>query len=110
MDCFGEWLRDRAGVENISKWARNYMEVYLHFFDHQTDILKLFSKVRSTIAKSNNYILDTMKTLALLFESNEYKSNQDLLDNYRKTIGSKHDLYKNQIINYMGRILDIVYN
>ena len=35
-DCFTEWLRYAEGVENISKWARNYLSVYKHYYDQLT--------------------------------------------------------------------------
>ena len=110
IDCFMEWLRNTDGLENTSNWARNYISVYKYYFDIQPDVLRLFRKIRRTISESNLFLLDTMKELALIFESKQSNNdNNNLLESYRGKIKSKHDGYKKKIINTMGDFLQLAY-
>jgi hypothetical protein len=74
--CFNEWLRDTNGLVNISKWARNYLLAYSHFFDPEPQFLSLKNKTRKIISESNMFFIFTMKELASLFESENIISNQ----------------------------------
>jgi len=106
-DCFSEWLRYPEGVENISKWARNYLLVYDHYYNQPPEVIKMQKKIRKIISDSNLFLLDTMKELSYIFESNNLINEKYLLENCRKKIKSKHDHFKQDIINTMGRILSL---
>jgi len=107
-DCFMEWLRDSDGLLNISKWARNYISVFSHFFEMIPEILLISKDVKNTISESNLFLLDTMKKLATLFESGKYNNgNYNDLKSYRKIIKLKQEHYKELINNSMIELLTL---
>ena len=109
FSCFTEWMRGPEGVENISKWAGNYFSVYMHFFDVQPEGMNYFRKVRRVISESNLFLLDTLKELAMIFETKQYKYDKNhLLKKYRENIRSKHQYFRNKIITTMAELVSIV--
>jgi hypothetical protein len=108
MDCFTEWLRYPEGVENISKWARNYILVYLHFFDGIPEGIKFCQRIRRIISESNLFLLDNMKELSEIFNSYPFQEDIHLLESYKERIKTKHHYYKNEIINTMAKLLSFV--
>jgi anaerobic magnesium-protoporphyrin IX monomethyl ester cyclase len=104
-DCFTEWLRDREGVENISKWARNYLAVYNRYYDDGPAEAKYCRKIRKIISRSNLFLIDNMKELSEIFKTERDKDDKNLLLSYKKNISSKHLYYKNEIIQTMARLL-----
>jgi radical SAM superfamily enzyme YgiQ (UPF0313 family) len=108
MNCFNEWLRDPHGIENISKWARNYFSVYNHYYNTTPESKKSHKRINKYISESNLFLIDTMKELAKIFESNQYKKNISLLGNRRQEIKVKHDFYKYRLINTMADFLEKV--
>ena len=108
MDCFTEWLRYPNGVENISKWARNYLSVYSHYFEIKAEGKKFYKKVKSIISESNLFLLDNINELAVIFNSGQYKKNDITLKQYRDNIESKNEYYRNKIIKTMANLLSSV--
>lgn len=109
MTIFTEWMRSRDGVENISKWARNYFSVYTCYFDPQPGRIKFHRKIKRIVSESNLFLLDAMKELALIFESGQYLADKNqLLESYKEIIKSKHDYFRNEIINTMNKLLTFV--
>jgi radical SAM superfamily enzyme YgiQ (UPF0313 family) len=108
MNCFNEWLRDPHGIENISKWSRNYFSVYNFYYNSTPESKKYHKRINKYISESNLFLIDTMKELANFFESNEYKKNISLLGNRRQEIKVKHDYYKYRVINTMADFLEKV--
>ena len=107
-ECFMDWLNDSDGLVNISKWVRNYISVFSHYFEFTREVLLLKRKVTGIISESNIFLLDTMTELASLFESGKYNNgNYDDLINYRENIKLKHNYYKKQINDCMMRLLRI---
>jgi len=104
-DCFTEWLRDREGVENISKWARNYLAVYKQYYDDKTTETEYCKKIRSVISRSNIFLINTMKELAEIFKTNQDKDDKNQLNSWMKKISSRHLHYKNEIIQSMAKLL-----
>jgi hypothetical protein len=49
-----------------------------------------------------------MKELSDIFESDSYKNEKYLLESFREKIKLKHDHFKKEIINKMGRLLSLV--
>ena len=107
-DCFTEWLRDRDGVENISKWARNYLAVYKHYFDDQPGEAAYSRKIRRIISRSNLFLIDNMKQLSEIFRTGRDKDDKNLLPAFKKNISSKHVRYKKEIIQTMTKLLSYV--
>jgi anaerobic magnesium-protoporphyrin IX monomethyl ester cyclase len=108
-DCFMEWLRYPDGLVNISKWARNYLLVYSHFFESTREIPLIKRTVTKIISESNLFLLDTMNELSAMFESEKYNSlNINDLKGFRENINLKHILYKEQIKNSMAKLLRLV--
>ncbi len=108
-DCLINWLSDSDGLSNISKWARNYISVFSHYFDLTTEVSLISQEIKNTISESNLYLLDQMKELLNLFESGKYDVDHSVkLKHFRKDIELKHDHFKDQINNSMVRLLRIV--
>lgn len=109
VGCFTEWMRSPEGIENISKWAGNYFSVYMRFFDIQPEGMKFYRKVRKVISESNLFLLDTMKELAMIFETKQYKNDKNhLLEKYRENIMSKQQYFRNKIIVTMAELVSLV--
>jgi anaerobic magnesium-protoporphyrin IX monomethyl ester cyclase len=108
-DCLIDWFRDSDGLLNISKWARNYLSVFTHYFDSTPEIPLISKNVRNTISESNLFLLDMMKELATIFESGKYNTGSlKELDSYRESINFKHNHFKEQINSAMSALLQIV--
>jgi len=108
-EYFDEWLRDPDGLVNISKWARNYISVFSHYFDLKEEVQQISMNIKNTVSESNLFLLNNMKELAILFESRGYSSgNYSDLNSYRENIKLKHNQYKDQINNSMSNLLKIV--
>jgi radical SAM superfamily enzyme YgiQ (UPF0313 family) len=104
-DCFMDWLRDPNGLVNLSRWARNYVSVFSYYYQTTHDFLIISENVKNIISKSNLFLLNTMKELATIFESGKYDIGKHKdLTSYRKNIKTKHDQFKEQIINTIDNI------
>jgi anaerobic magnesium-protoporphyrin IX monomethyl ester cyclase len=107
--CFKEWMRGPEGIENLSKWARNYFSVYMSFFEITPAVTKIHRKVRKVISESNIFLLDTMKELALVFQTKQHPGDKNnMLEKYREKIVSKQNLYHNRIIYAMAELVTMV--
>lgn len=107
--CFTEWMRGPEGIENLSKWTRNYFSVYMQFFDIQPEGMKYYRKVRKVISECNLFLLDTMKELTMIFETKQYKNDKNhILENYRENIKSKQQSFRNKIIFTMAELVSLV--
>jgi radical SAM superfamily enzyme YgiQ (UPF0313 family) len=97
-DCFADWLTNAGGIVNILRLARNYYSVYSRYYGTSPESRSLNHKVRRVTEKSNNFILDTMKELAWLFESERNNSLLNtILKDYRTKIRSHHRYYVKKI-------------
>jgi anaerobic magnesium-protoporphyrin IX monomethyl ester cyclase len=105
-NCFSDWQRSPQGVENISKWARNYCSVYMHYFNDNPEGSKFCKKITKVIRESNLFLLQTMKELAVIFETGPL--DKYLLENYKQRIESKHEFFRNEIINTMAELVSFV--
>jgi hypothetical protein len=106
MDCFTEWLRYPDGIENVAKWARNYCSVFLHYFNDLPEATKFYRKIKKIISESNLFLLDSMEELSETFKTGEYNKVLETLDYSRKRIKTKHDHYRNKIIQTMAEVLN----
>ena len=70
-ECFNDWIEKPEGFENLSKWARNYFSVFLHFDSTQPEVTELLKELRSIISEANIFMLDTMRAIALIYESKQ---------------------------------------
>ena len=57
-ETFNEWLGAADGMENITKCARNHVEVYKKFFYIHPLVTKHFKEIRRTVADSNKFLLE----------------------------------------------------
>jgi len=107
-DSFIEWIADSDGLANLSIWANNYISVFSHFYQVTSRVKLLSAKVRNIVAQSNLYFLDTMKELAVVFESGKYDpANNSDLNWYKGEIKKHHDKYKDQIVNTIDKVYRI---
>ena len=83
----------------------NYFLVYERYFGKSPEVSLLSQKAKDTIAQSNLYLLNTMKELIGLFDlKNSNKSEQEVLENYRENIVSRHEYYRKQINGYSTKL------
>ena len=108
-DRFLKWLMDPEGLSNISKWARNYISLFSKFYKKDPEVIMISEDVRKIISESNNYLLETMKDLANLFETREFKNTteHDELKHFNKEIRQKHNHFKEKINDCMTKLLYI---
>jgi hypothetical protein len=104
-------MREPEGVENLAKWARNYFSVYNHFYEITPEGKKSYRNLKKIISESNLFLLDTMKELAIIFETKQYLKNKShLMENYREEIKSKHLHFRKKILITMARLVTLVEN
>jgi anaerobic magnesium-protoporphyrin IX monomethyl ester cyclase len=108
-DCFTDWLRDREGVVNLSRWARIYCLVFNHYFRKTNEAVILQKEITEIIAKSNQFIIDSMKELSEIFETGQYLSDRKILKKYRAEINSRHTDFVKQINDLLSN-LHRIYN
>jgi hypothetical protein len=107
-DSFIDWIAGAEGLVNISIWAGNYISVFSHFYKVTSRVKSLSDKVRNTVAQSNMFFLDTMKELAIIFESGKYDPvNNSNLTGYKIKIKNNHELFKEQIFNTIHKVYRI---
>lgn len=107
-DCFHEWMRGSEGIENLVKWAINYVSVYMHFFEVTPQGRKICRKVRKVVSDSNMFLLNIMHETAEIFKTKQYLNDNQTLEIYRGRIASKHQIYCNKIINTMAGLVSLV--
>ncbi|MDP4222344.1 MAG: hypothetical protein Q8868_03435, partial [Bacteroidota bacterium] len=97
--CSMKWLRDAEGLVNISRWARNYVSVFSKYFNPNSETRIIFGNIRGIIENSNNFLLNTMKDLLILFESeqkNDINFSAELIER-KKQLKIKHFYFKEYI-------------
>jgi anaerobic magnesium-protoporphyrin IX monomethyl ester cyclase len=109
MTCFHEWLTDKYGVVNVSKWARNYLDVYPHYFVNTPEIRKYHRKIRKIISESNIFAIGTLIELAEYFETENFGSDIQILKDHKDTIKLYHDQFKERLNNTMAEFLDTIF-
>jgi radical SAM superfamily enzyme YgiQ (UPF0313 family) len=108
QDSFLEWINDTEGLNNIIKWARNYFSVFEHFYKMNPEVQLLPFEVQKSVAQSNLFLLDTMKELAIIFESGKHDPAENKnLTGYKGEIKKHHDKYKEQIIAPIDKVCRI---
>jgi len=106
MQCFGDWLMDKNGLENISKWARNYIAVYEYFNPVDSTSRRLIRKIHRYVSSSNLYMINAMKELAVIFESGQYAIDEEIPENFKRNINVFQEKCKLKIKNTMAEILN----
>ena len=107
-DMLSSWLGDSDGLSNISKWARNYLSVFSHYFQKSPEIQIISNDIKAATSQSNLYLLDTLKSLAAIFESGRFnRGNLDELTGYRGEINLMHNHYSELVNNSMSDLLKI---
>jgi radical SAM superfamily enzyme YgiQ (UPF0313 family) len=107
MSCLTEWQSPDEGVEILSKWARNYCLVYVHYFKPSEKGARLCRKIKKIIRDSNLFLLDTMKEVADIFESGSFKNEKPFLADCKRKIDLKHYYFREVIINTMAELVSI---
>jgi anaerobic magnesium-protoporphyrin IX monomethyl ester cyclase len=108
-DCLNDWIGASDGLSNISKWARNYLSVFSHYFEMSPGVHLVSSNVKTTVSESNLFLINILKELSTLFETGRYNSdNYEDLGNFREIVNLKHNHFREQINNSMSNLLEIV--
>jgi anaerobic magnesium-protoporphyrin IX monomethyl ester cyclase len=99
-DCFKEWLWNNEGLENLTKWVKNFFLVYPHLFSHDEDFASLERSFTGFVSESNLFCLDTLKELSGIFESGLYLNEEHgLLKTWKEKITLKHRYFKERILD-----------
>jgi hypothetical protein len=97
-ECFNDWIDNPVGYENVSKWARNYFSVWLHSDSSQPEITALLKEFRSIISEANIFMLDTIRAIALIFESRQHKNGMiPMHESFRRIVNGNHRYYRTRI-------------
>jgi hypothetical protein len=102
---FGKWMTSPGGVTNAAFWARNYIAVFSHFYCRAGRIESLASRITDAIARSNNFMADTMKELACIFMPGKINGHgRRDLDHYREKVKTNHQIFLQQIADPVNLI------
>lgn len=104
MSCIYEWQNSPDGVEIISKWARNYCSVYVHYYESGHEGNNHCRRIKKIIKDSNIFLLETMKEAADIFESGS-GNDQELLNAIKEKIELKHIYFRREIIKTMAKLV-----
>jgi radical SAM superfamily enzyme YgiQ (UPF0313 family) len=107
MSCLAEWQGSPQGLENISKWARNYCSVYKRYYKADSASRGICRKIKKIIGESNIFLLGTMKELAVVFETGSVSDDELFLRTFKQKIAVKHDYFKKEIIKTMGELVSL---
>lgn len=107
MNCLSEWQGSPEGLENISKWARNYCLVYSHYYDDNPEGTKICRRIRKITSDSNLFLLDIMKDLADIFESGSDKNQEQRLSDFKEKLELKHNHFRREIIKTMAKLVTL---
>ncbi len=103
---FNRWTRFPDGVYNISKWARNYISVFAHYYGMTEEINLISENVQKVISESNLFLLNTLREVASLFETGDINNSYPAaLKAWRKRIKNKEKKFRNRINNSMYALL-----
>lgn len=102
-ECFSDWLENPRGVENLSKWARNYFSVFSRCYESTPEFLKLRDDFRNLISECNTFMLDTLRDLATIYEKVLSGSpGLQLHEIYKGRIMSQHTIFRLNIITIIS--------
>jgi len=103
--AFQQWMTNPDGFVNISKWARNYVYVFSYFDQTIKEIESVSRDIRNTTSQGNLFLLDTMKKLAVVFESGKFDTiRHGSLKEYSENIKEKHDHLKEQMAGLIRKV------
>jgi radical SAM superfamily enzyme YgiQ (UPF0313 family) len=106
-ECFNDWREKPDGFENISKWARNYFNVWLHFDDGQPEAAALLKELRTIISEANIFMLDTIRAITLIFESMQNMNKMiPFHESFRGIVKGNHLWYRAKINNTVAELLN----
>ncbi|HBE41473.1 MAG TPA: hypothetical protein DDW27_09760 [Bacteroidales bacterium] len=107
-DIFKEWLRHPEGVANLAGWGITWYSVYHYYFGHDSDVKRLKRNYKRILSNSNDFILNTLKELSVIFENEDhYGTGQNRLIETKKDICSKSRSFTCGMRKNLGSLLDL---
>lgn len=108
-ECFTDWLRNPDSLLNLSRWARNYVTLYSHFYEPAQEVKVLSGRINKLISDANIFLLNTMKDLADQYGSGYYSngSHGEVLRGVSEKIKSRHTIFKKQINNCLCQLFKL---
>jgi radical SAM superfamily enzyme YgiQ (UPF0313 family) len=105
-DCFQEWVSDKNGLINLLKWLRNYLSVFMYYYELIPEIQLIREESRRITDESNLFFLDTLDELAILFESGKFnQGNYSQLEMYREKVKVTQLQFNEKIINNLRKLI-----
>jgi len=106
--CFHEWLNERNGIYNLSRWTRNYFLVYSRLFGNDDLFNNLRHSFTTIIAESNMFLISTLKDVLKLFASCGYKNPEHgLLTTIQNNIEDRQKYFRAKIENCSGMLYSL---
>jgi len=103
-DCFGDWISKHNGLLNIARWARYYLSVYHKYYKVTSDITILEDEVMKCISQSNNFLIESIQSLIVLFNAQRHEENNyDKLKAIKKNVANKHSKYRSKLEELMDK-------
>jgi radical SAM superfamily enzyme YgiQ (UPF0313 family) len=94
VDCFEDWVMQRDGLLNTSRWARYYLAVYEKYFQPNRDFRELNQTVTETVAQSNRYFIEVARRLNAVFSAQDYLNSFDELKQIKDDVAATHSANK----------------
>ena len=85
--------------------------VWLHFNNSQPEVTALLKELRSIVSEANIFMLNTMRAIALIFES---RQNSDIMspfhESFRVIAKGNHLFYRTKINNTVAELMQYAIN
>jgi anaerobic magnesium-protoporphyrin IX monomethyl ester cyclase len=101
---FNKWFHNAKGINNISKWAFNYLAVFKYSHGSLGEIDRITDHLKIHLADANRFVIDTMRELSALFESGKYTMEDDVLKEYETSIKEKHQEIAEELAQMVRKI------
>ncbi len=108
VESFNQWLNDRYGLLNISKWVLSYTSVYEKYYSPIPEYFSMVNTARQIISESNNFFFETLESLIDIFSGKNDFIDDRLLERYRINIADHHQKYNEVLKSFLSNMERIV--
>ncbi len=107
-NCFDEWMGSHDGILNIARWARYHLSVIKKFYGEAREIQKLEEKVKTCIAESNRFFIQTYKKLLQIFYEAPNEPETSTLKAIKDEVGHSHEQYRTHLMSYIKQMEQLI--
>jgi radical SAM superfamily enzyme YgiQ (UPF0313 family) len=109
MSCFRVWLRKPGSVHGLATLGNNYFLVFSKYFGSNAKAVRLKYMLKKIISSSNVFIINEMKQIANVYESECYLSDPDVLNKHEKLIIEMESFYTREIYKVIDRLYNLAF-